>query len=286
MGGQRCGRLLYRRYLTCIVMSMVMVAAVACSSGHSPARKPGPPILNFTSATAATVGMGAAASLKISVTDPKATITEKGTLPNGLEFEGGAGGNAMISGVPQYGTGGRYAMSLIARDATRYVDQDYAVTVDQQPGFVKGDPREIVLATGSQIQYPFLTTGFPRPTVSLSGELQHGMVFKSIPGGAATISGSPGYLETPCVSDVTLTATNSAGSATLPVAVHLKNLRCAFFATLFHLLLHNALSIGQFVVRNGKSIGQWIVRSGKNIGKFVSRSGKTVAENPEDLPDE
>jgi Bacterial Ig-like domain (group 3)/Putative Ig domain len=69
----------------------------------------------ITSARTTTATRGRAMTFTVTTTGyPKATITETGTLPNGLSFTANANGTATISGTPAAGTNRKYALTIMA----------------------------------------------------------------------------------------------------------------------------------------------------------------------------
>lgn len=263
-----------RRCAAALGSTSLVIAITACGPGPA---IPNNASLRFVNPAAVTLNAGTAANVRISVTGSKAVISEAGRLPDGLTFREGQDGKAMLAGTIGSKAGGRYAVALTASSAGRHASQQLVLTVDQQPAFIPGDTSTMIAWTSKHNEIPVLATGYPAPALTETGHLQPGMSFRSIPGGAALISGSPGFIESPCTSHLTLRASNSSGSATMQTTVHLKNLRCAFGLSTILSLLKGTLQIGPKIFKYGKVAGQWIVQGGKKVGQFIFRRGNIVA---------
>jgi hypothetical protein len=256
-------------------VAVAMLASVSACGGNNPKSSTQ---LKFVTAAAAELAAGSTADVRIATNYPTAVVSDSGKSPVGLSFRPEARGSAELVGRLGAYSGGRYTLDLTARDGSRRVSQHLALTVEQAPAFLSGDAKSLVVWTARTNQIPILATGYPAPTISKLGQLQSGVSFRPILGGAALITGSPGYWESPCSSEVTLRASNSVGSATLNLTVSLKNLRCAIsLSTALH-LLQGAFRMGPNIIKGGKVVGQWVVQSGQKVGQFFNRGGQEVAD--------
>ena len=61
--------------------------------------------------------------------DPAATLSENGTLPHDVTFVDNGDGTATLSGTPDFGTGGVYAITITASNFISSFDQPFTLTV-------------------------------------------------------------------------------------------------------------------------------------------------------------
>jgi hypothetical protein len=74
---------------------------------------------SFKSAATTTFTVGDATVFIVAATgNPSPAVTEHGTLPVGVRFQGGSG-TGILSGTPARGTKGTYRVTLIASGATQ-----------------------------------------------------------------------------------------------------------------------------------------------------------------------
>lgn len=272
----------WRRCAIVLVSASTLIAVSACGRGPSATpQESGHAALRFTNAVAATVTAGSESAIRIAVTDAKATISESGKMPAGMSFVVGKSGTATLIGNLPANTGGKYTVLLTASDSGRSVSQAFVLTVDQQPAFTPGDPHAIAAQTSSHNEFPILTTGYPAATVTSTGQLPSGISFQALHGGGALISGSPGFFESPCSSNITLRASNSTGTAVMHMTVDLKNLRCSLSLSTILSMVKGTLRVGPYIFKYGKVAGQWIVQNGQKVGKLIFRNGKVVAADAE-----
>lgn len=168
----------------------------------------------ITSANTAAFDIGQAGSFTVTTTGyPTASITETGTLPNGLTFVDNGDGTATLSGTPLAGSGGTYLLSLTtANGVNPDASQTLTVSVGQPPAFTS--PPSATFTAGSAGSFTVTTSGSPPATVSRTGgTLPSGLSFAAGSGGTATISGTPA-----AGTGGTYSVTLSAGSGVNPDA--------------------------------------------------------------------
>ena len=84
----------------------------------------------FTSPTTVTATVGKSVNFEVVTTgSPSSTISEKGSLPKGLNFVPGSNGTATISGTPAAGTGASYALTFTASNVVGSVTQIFTLVV-------------------------------------------------------------------------------------------------------------------------------------------------------------
>jgi hypothetical protein len=176
----------------------------------------GPPVITSSDGATFTVGESGV-FLVTSAGVPTPALSEVGNLPAGVTFTDNNNGTANLAGVPGSGTDGVYSIGIIAINGTNppaiktltlNVDQEPSVTSGQQAGFTLGQPGSFTVTT----------TGYPGAVLRMNGDLPDGLVFTDNGDGTATISGTPRHLTGSPV-DLSVQATNAAGSITSPLAV-------------------------------------------------------------------
>jgi hypothetical protein len=175
----------------------------------------------ITSANSATFVVGTAGSFTVNTGSdefPPTSIEESGPLPGGVTFTDNRDGTATLAGTPTVASGGVYNLTVIADDGVPpNATQAFVLTVQEPPAFTT--PSTLVLTTGKAGSLAIETTGYPTPTIVETGPLPSGIGFKANPAnGTAIIAGLPGTAARG-VYTVTLTATNSVGSATQTLTV-------------------------------------------------------------------
>ena len=158
----------------------------------------------FTSPNTATFAAGTTGGFPPPATgNPTPTITEAGTLPAGLTFDGG-----VLSGDPS--VAGTFPITFKATNGIgNPATQSFTVTVDASPAITSGS--SAAFTTGTVGSFTVTTTGIPTPTVSESGPLPSGVTFTNNGNGTATLAGTPAA-GTDGTYDLTLTAANGVGS--------------------------------------------------------------------------
>jgi len=176
----------------------------------APAALPG---IRITSAASATFTAGTAGTFVVQVAGvPVATsITQTGALPAGVTFTNNGNGTATLDGTPAAGTGGTYPITITANNGVSApVTQSFTLTVQQAPAITSA--ATTTFSIGGAASFTVTTTGFPAPTLSLTGAMPAGVTFTPNSNGTATLGGTPA----PGSSGdypLTITATNGVGSA-------------------------------------------------------------------------
>jgi large repetitive protein len=153
-----------------------------------------------------------------------------GPLPLGLSFKDNANGTATISGTPAPGTGGVYILHLVTASDVNgnpfsafgvfAAGQIFTLTVNQAPTFAASSTA-VTVASGAPIvpDTIAISSGAGNITMQLTGgALPAGLIYTDNGNGTATISGIAN-IGTAGVYNLTITASNSAGSATEKVAL-------------------------------------------------------------------
>ncbi|MDA8297254.1 MAG: hypothetical protein M0004_11835 [Actinomycetota bacterium] len=183
----------------------VVVPAGATLSFNLPAGT-GAPV--FTSPTSATATVGVPFSFTVSASGvPTPVLSESGALPAGLGFVDNGNGTATISGTPSAPT--TTSVVLSATNSVASATQQLAIVVMSTPAFTS--PTSATATVGVPFSFTVSASGVPTPVLSESGALPAGLGFVDNGNGTATISGTP---TNQASSVLTLSATNSAGSAT------------------------------------------------------------------------
>jgi hypothetical protein len=142
----------------------------------------------ITSANNTTFTVGSAGTFMVTTTGvPAPSLSAAGNLPGGVTFKDNGNGTATLSGTPAPATGGTIGITITAHngigsDAT----QTFTLTVDQAPAITSGN--KTAFATGTAGSFTLTATGFPAPTLSLSGALPGGVTFNAAGG---VLSGTP-----------------------------------------------------------------------------------------------
>lgn len=141
---------------------------------------------------------------------PTSTLTETGSLPGGVTFVDNGDGTATLAGTPAAGTGGVYAISIMADNGVSpAATQAFTLTVNQAPAITSGS--STTFAEGETGTFTFTTTGFPAPTLTESGALPSGVTFVDNGDGTATLAGTP-TVGAGGLYSITVTAHNGIGS--------------------------------------------------------------------------
>jgi len=254
------------------VFAALLIGVVACTGG--PPSKHAIPPLKFSTAQTALVHTGVGTEVPIRVSDANAMISEFGLMPSGMSFHDGHGGTAVIAGAPSGDAGGYYHVRLTAVDGSRRVSQELTLSVAETPYFPSIDNTTFGANEYHGNQDVILATGYPMPQLSYTGTLPSGFTFKQISTGMVTISGSPGTLEGPCSSQITVLAANATGTARLPVTIKLGDWRCPLNVAgpwLDHIVVDTII---------GKA-GDWVWENGKKVASWVWKRGRAVVLSPE-----
>jgi Putative Ig domain len=167
----------------------------------------GPPAI--TSAASATATVGSAFNFMVKATGaPAPTLTESGTLPQGLTWVDNGNGTASLAGTPGVSQGGVYSLTISAANSFSTVTQKFTLTVDQAPSITSA--ATATATHGKAFTFTFSGAGYPAPTLTHTGSVA-GLTYSSTGTGTATLSGTP---TTAGTYTLTITATNSVGTAT------------------------------------------------------------------------
>jgi len=141
---------------------------------------------------------------------PTANLSESGTLPSGVGFQGYNNGTASLYGAPAGGSGGIYNFTITANNGTGVsATQNFVLTVDESPGITSVS--STTFTAGSLGTFSVATSGYPAPTLTESGALPNGVSFNSTASGAASLSGTP-RAGSGGTYTLSLTANNGVGS--------------------------------------------------------------------------
>ena len=159
----------------------------------------------ITSANNTTFTVGTAGTFTVTKTGfPTPTLSMTGTLPTGVTFVAGAG---VLSGTPGAGTGGTYPLTFTASNGVgSNAVQNFTLTVNQAPAITSANNTTFTVGTAGT--FTVTKTGFPTPTLSMSGALPSGVTFVA---GTGVLSGTPAA-GTGGTYPLTFTASNGVGS--------------------------------------------------------------------------
>jgi serine protease len=160
---------------------------------------------SITSAASATFTAGLRGSFTVTTTgDPAPTVSLGGWMmpSRGLTFDPAT---ATLSGTPDIGVSGTFAMSVVATNAIGTATQSLTLTINSTSG-----PVSAAFTAGVPGSFTVADTGVPAAKVSLTGSLPLGLAFNAA---TATVSGTAaqGAVGTYPISVV---AANAAGTAT------------------------------------------------------------------------
>jgi hypothetical protein len=165
----------------------------------------------IATAATATATVGSAFNFTVKATGaPAPAMTESGTLPAGLTWTDNANGTATLSGTVGTGQGAVYKLTLGAKNTFGSTTQAFTLTVDQAPAITSASSGSAT--HGQAFSFSFTSIGYPLPTVTHTGTVR-GLTYTRNTNGTATLSGAP---TTAGTYSLTITATNSVGSATQP----------------------------------------------------------------------
>jgi hypothetical protein len=162
----------------------------------------------ITSAAATTFSFGSAGSFTVTAAGfPVPTLVVTGALPAGVTATDNGDGTATLSGAPA--EAGAYPLSVTAANGSGSpLTQAFTLTVAQSPAITSiASTTFVVGSAGSAI---VTTSGFPLPTLTLSGSLPSGVTFTGNGDGTATVAGTPASGSGGTYA-LTLTAGNGAG---------------------------------------------------------------------------
>ena len=158
----------------------------------------------ITSANTTTFKVGNAGTFTVTTSGtPAPTVTQTGTLPNGVTFDSAT---KKLSGTPAAGTGGLYPISFkatngVGTDAT----QTFTLAVNQSPAITSAN--NATFTKGTAGTFTVIATGYPPPAIQLtSGSLPSGVNYAA---GMGNLAGTPTVFGT---FPLTFTAGNGVGS--------------------------------------------------------------------------
>jgi hypothetical protein len=142
-----------------------------------------------TSANNATFVVGSSGNFSVTTDGyPAATIGRGGAnLPNGVTFSSNSDGTGTLGGIPEPGSGGTYALTFTASNtAGTSAAQDFVLTVNESPAITSANTAAFTVATAGI--FTVTKSGFPAPSLSLTGTLPSGVTFDTSTG---RLSGTP-----------------------------------------------------------------------------------------------
>ena len=176
------------------------------------------PTLSITSSASTTFTVGQLSSFTVTTSgSPAAMLTEQGTLPAGISFMGSSNGTAVLTGTPQAGTNGTYAIAFTASNGVApNATQNFMLVV--QPASGDNSPtitsvNETMFNEGQENSFTVTSSGAPAATLTEDGTLPSGVTFTNNGNGTATLAGTP---PTDSNDSYALTFTVNSGGA--PVA--------------------------------------------------------------------
>ncbi len=172
----------------------------------------------ITSAAAATFRVGRAQTFDVVASgQPAPAISQAGALPAGVSFADLGGGRTRLSGTPEAGSGGSYALTMKASNgAGPDATQAFTLTVEEAPT-VATQPVDRTVAAGAEASFTAAASGTPAPSVQWQRSTDGGTTFTDISGATSstyafeTVAGDDG-------SRYRAVFTNDAGTATTSAA--------------------------------------------------------------------
>jgi hypothetical protein len=161
----------------------------------------------FTSPSSAAFGLGTAGSFSVAASGfPVPSITELGTLPNGVKFNANTG---VLQGTPAAGSSGVYSITFTASNGIgSNANQNFTLSVTQPQAPAITSAANVTFAAGTPGTFSVTASGVPMPTLSESGPLPAGVTFDAASGvlsGTASAGTGGTY-------PLTFQATSGAGS--------------------------------------------------------------------------
>jgi len=153
--------------------------------------------------------VGAAGSFTVTTTGfPTPSIVQTGTLPRGVEFVDNRDGTGTLYGTPAADTSGDYSIMFAAANGVNpNATQHFKLQVGQTPSITSAKAANF--SVGTVDYFTVTTTGFPTPSIVLTGTLPNGVQFVDNHNGTATLSGASTAAGT---FNLQLWATDNAGS--------------------------------------------------------------------------
>jgi len=189
-----------------IVNALINTTSSSTTTNHAPI---------ISSANSTTFAVGSSGTFTItSIGTPRATLSESGTLPVGVNFTDNGNGTATLSGTPASGQNATYTLSITASNGTQpNATQTFTLTVNassnNNPSFSSG--ASTTFTSGLSGTFTITTSGFPAtPVLTVTGTLPGGVTFVDKGNGTATLSGTP-TAGTSGVSALTINADDGQG---------------------------------------------------------------------------
>ena len=161
----------------------------------------------ITSANATTFTPGATDTFTVSAIGyPVPSLSETGTLPDGVSFTDNHNGTGTLSGTAT--SNGIYSISFTAQNGIgSAVTQTFTLTVDQSAAITSAANTTFVVGTPGS--FTVSAAGFPIPSLIETGALPDGVTFADNLDGTGTLSGTP---TNSGLYSITFTAQNGTGS--------------------------------------------------------------------------
>ena len=158
----------------------------------------------ITSANAATFTVGTLGSFAFTTTGfPVPGIAITGALPSGVSYNPAT---RTISGTPLGGSGGIYPLTLTANNGVGTAMQTFTLTVNASPSITSATGTSFTEASAGA--FTVTRSGFPLPTLSVTGPLPGGVTFSPSSG---LLSGTPA-VGTAGIYPLTFKAANGIGA--------------------------------------------------------------------------
>jgi hypothetical protein len=164
----------------------------------------------ITSVASTTFGAGTSGAFTVAATGaPTPSLTESGTLPNGVTFHDNGNGTASLAGTPT--SGGTYPLTITASNGVgTAASQNFVLTVTQAAAITSS--ASVTFTAGTAGTFTVTTIGTPAPSLAETGSLPNGVTFTDKGNGTARIAGTPGS-GTQGTYSLTITASNGIGTA-------------------------------------------------------------------------
>ncbi|MCG8393431.1 MAG: tandem-95 repeat protein [Pseudomonadales bacterium] len=134
---------------------------------------------------------------------PEPDITLSGSLPPGVTWNGST---HQLGGTPAAGSGGVYSLQVKASSSVGTLTRAFTLTVEGPPSITSN--ASTTFQEGQLGQFTVTATGYPQPTLTLSGALPDGLSFSP----AGELSGTPTNITGDGNYPLTVTASNGIGS--------------------------------------------------------------------------
>jgi alpha-tubulin suppressor-like RCC1 family protein len=171
----------------------------------APRLQPGPGTYTFSSSSFA---------VPLAATGYPAPVFSVTSTPAGaISFTDHGDGTAVLTGAP--GGGGKYRVTVTATNSFGSSSRIITVKVLEAPQFTSAD--SVSATAGTPVSFQVTTDGYPAPRFTLAGDMPPGVRFRSSTG---AFSGTPAAAAGGAY-PVTITAANSAGTATQHLVIHI-----------------------------------------------------------------